>query len=387
VANALAGAYEYLIRKNSGKHIDVSRLFIYYNARLKDPRYKNGLWDNGVSINHGVTALEEFGCCKEYLHPFDNNYINTQPSAACYEEAIKYRIVDSMSIATDLDDMKSCLAEGYPFVFGLATYPSFLTAKDNGGYVPMPNRSDEHPNTKREMHAMLAVGYDDYSRSFIVRNSYGEKWGDRGYGYIPYDYMGNPELCKQLHTIKAISGDSHSRLQEDNQDYDPYGWISDNNNTDYYAESNYVDPSNSYNSYEDPNYSGNYYSDYGFQEPVVYAEDYLSRKKDEIKSSSKLQIICRGFYKDENKNPLNLLFLLNQHRLKHVPVLVFTQDKAGLQHHLQNQAPSMDLNDWKQRLFITSSSEELLTKIKQNISNKEHPVIPEKQTAKSKKKP
>ncbi|CAF3954465.1 unnamed protein product, partial [Rotaria sp. Silwood1] len=270
VANALAGAYEYLIRKNSGKHIDVSRLFIYYNARLKDPRYKNGLWDNGVSINHGVTALEEFGCCKEYLHPFDNNYINTQPSAACYEEAIKYRIVDSMSIATDLDDMKSCLAEGYPFVFGLATYPSFLTAKDNGGYVPMPNRSDEHPNTKREMHAMLAVGYDDYSRSFIVRNSYGEKWGDRGYGYIPYDYMGNPELCKQLHTIKAISGDSHSRLQEDNQDYDPYGWISDNNNTDYYAESNYVDPSNSYNSYEDPNYSGNYYSDYGFQEPVVY---------------------------------------------------------------------------------------------------------------------
>ncbi|CAF3925175.1 unnamed protein product, partial [Rotaria sp. Silwood1] len=210
--------------------------------------------------------------------------------------------------------------------------------------------------------------------------------GDRGYGYIPYDYMGNPELCKQLHTIKAITGDSRSRLQEDNQDYDPYGWISDNN-TDYYAESNYVDPSNSYNSYEDPNYSGNYYSDYGFQEPVVYAEDYLSRKKDEIKSSSKLQIICRGFYKDENKNPLNLLFLLNQHRLKHVPVLVFTQDKAGLQHHLQNQAPSMDLNDWKQRLFITSSSEELLTKIKQNISNKEHPVIAEKQTAKSKKKP
>ncbi|CAF5145183.1 unnamed protein product, partial [Rotaria sp. Silwood1] len=41
--------------------------------------------------------------------------------------------------------------------------------------------------------------------------------------------MGNPELCKQLHTIKAITGDSRSRLQEDNQDYDPYGWISDNN--------------------------------------------------------------------------------------------------------------------------------------------------------------
>ena len=32
-ANAVAGAYEYLVKKNQGIDYDVSRLFIYYNAR------------------------------------------------------------------------------------------------------------------------------------------------------------------------------------------------------------------------------------------------------------------------------------------------------------------------------------------------------------------
>ncbi|CAF5131517.1 unnamed protein product, partial [Rotaria sp. Silwood1] len=254
----ILGAYEYLIMKNSGKHIDVSRLFIYYNARLKDPRYQNGLWDGGVSLSRGVTALEEFGCCKESLYPFIIENINKQPPAVCYEEGIKYRIVDSMPITVNLNQMKACLAQEFPFAFALATYKSFFDAKRNGGYVPMPNLNDEQQNTKHGMHAMLAVGYDDYSQSFIVRNSWGETWGDRGYCYIPYDYMANGQFCKRSHTIKAISGDSHSRLQQDNQYYDPYGWIPDNN-TNYYSESNYADPSSSCNSYEEPNYSGNYY--------------------------------------------------------------------------------------------------------------------------------
>ncbi|CAF5179097.1 unnamed protein product, partial [Rotaria magnacalcarata] len=41
VANSLAGTYEYLIKKATGEHIDVSRLFIYYNARLKDRDLKS----------------------------------------------------------------------------------------------------------------------------------------------------------------------------------------------------------------------------------------------------------------------------------------------------------------------------------------------------------
>ena len=41
---------------------------------------------------------------------------------------------------------------------------------------------------------MLAVGYSDRDQVFIVRNSWGEEWGDRGYCYIPYAYLMNPRF-------------------------------------------------------------------------------------------------------------------------------------------------------------------------------------------------
>jgi hypothetical protein len=52
---------------------------------------------------------------------------------------------------------------------------------------------------------MLAVGYSDAQRVFVVRNSWGQRWGDKGYCYIPYDYMTDPSLCADCWTIRAVS--------------------------------------------------------------------------------------------------------------------------------------------------------------------------------------
>jgi hypothetical protein len=104
-----------------------------------------------------------------------------------------------------------------------------------------------------------------------------------------------------------------------------------------------------------------------FCETLLEAENHLLRHLDKIKSSSTFQIICRCYYKHENKNPLNLLQFLNNHGLNCIPVLVFTQDKCGLLHHLENQAPSMGINDWKQRLIITDNSEKLVRRSTENM--------------------
>lgn len=79
------------------------------------------------------------------------------------------------------------------------------------------------------------------------------------------------------------------------------------------------------------------------------AEEKILKHIDQIRSSSTFQIICRGYYKDEDKNPLNLLQFLNHHHLRHIPVLVFTQDKLGLSSHLENQAVKIGIEDWKSR--------------------------------------
>ena len=110
---------------------------------------------------------------------------------------------------------------------------------------------------------------------------------------------------------------------------------------------------------------------FDFCETISKAEHHLLTHMTKIKSSSSsFQIICRGYYKDENKNPLNLLTFLHNHQLNQIPVSVFTQDIAGLEMHLQNQATSMGIHDWKQRLFVTNNTQELIKHVKQNSVNK-----------------
>lgn len=107
-----------------------------------------------------------------------------------------------------------------------------------------------------------------------------------------------------------------------------------------------------------------------FADTYTHAEEHLLRNKNKInKPSSKFLIICRGFYREENKNPIDLLQFLDRHGLSHIPVIAFTQDKSGLMGHLERQASSMRLNDWRQRVFVTSSSEELIRKVQEKTDD------------------
>ena len=53
-------------------------------------------------------------------------------------------------------------------------------------------------------HAILAVGYDDAQRRFIIRNSWGIDWGLKGYFTIPYAYVLDENLADDFWTIKSV---------------------------------------------------------------------------------------------------------------------------------------------------------------------------------------
>ncbi|CAF3509485.1 unnamed protein product [Rotaria socialis] len=430
VANALAGAYEFLIMKNTKKHIDVSRLYMYYNGRTIDNLHTQKMADNGTFIWAAIAGLKRHGCCKEGQYPFNPSSMNTQPPPECYTEGAKHRIKDAFQVPVTLNSMKGCLAEGFPFAFGLGTFLSFAQAQTNGGRVPTPNPMYEPLNAQHGQHAMLAVGYSDASKCFIVRNSWGDTWGDKGYCYIAYEYMTNPQLCHDLHCIRLVE-DTQDRRRTTNI-VNPYDWNVDKNKK-YYIPSDYTFPDFDFTFFWKVNDHFNYFKNIStdgemvpfiwaqsnvdsdkhrshkrettrdeeravfvlwidkkstenthvmekftsgtnitvdFRETYSSAEAHLSKIKDRIQSSSNFLIICRGFYKYENKNPLNLLRFLNDNGLDYVPVIVFTQDKDGLLHHFKSQASSIGVRDWEHRLFITSSSEELITKIKEKIHHK-----------------
>jgi hypothetical protein len=185
VANAMAGAYEYLAKRELGESTDVSRLFIYYNARYYEDCCDD---DCGSQMEKAIEGLIEYGACAEDLWPNDEDNITSEPDSDAYEQAGNFCITESEYIETDLDLWKHKLAEGYPIAFALNTFNSFDEATTNKGRVPMPRKSDNIRKT-HGWHAMLCVGYSDPDERFIVRNSWGPEWGQDGYCYIPYSYV------------------------------------------------------------------------------------------------------------------------------------------------------------------------------------------------------
>ncbi|HLP88648.1 MAG TPA: C1 family peptidase [Nostocaceae cyanobacterium] len=197
-ANAMAGAYEYLANRQFGWADDVSRLFIYYNARDYDGNTNK---DAGTYLRSCIHVLKEYGACKETTWPYNTKKLFTEPHAEAYEEASQFLIDEAERVDVNLYAMRHCLAEGYPFAFGMLIFESFMNPGKKG-IISMPK-----PNQEKSMggHAMLCVGYSDTDKVFVVRNSWGKEWGDKGYCYIPYDYMTNPELNGDCWTIKSVT--------------------------------------------------------------------------------------------------------------------------------------------------------------------------------------
>ncbi len=197
-ANALAGALEYLEKRTNGAEGRVSRLFIYWNERDVEG---TAAQDHGAALSDGIKVLKTDGACSEDTWQYDKTMVFEQPAEAAYDEAKGHTIDEAHKVKVELHDMRHCLAEGYPFVFGLQVYDAFQQdGEKNNGVIRTPDpATHEHAGG----HAMLCVGYSDKDQVFLVRNSWGPGWGVRGYCYIPYGYLANSDFCHDAWTIRV----------------------------------------------------------------------------------------------------------------------------------------------------------------------------------------
>ena len=181
-ACALVGNLEFLDNRPDAAYTDVSRLFIYYNERLLRG---NEDYDSGASLRDGIKTLKNTGYCREKTWPYDIARFVQKPPQRCYNEAGKHRVVSYHRIH-NLPEMLACLAEGYPFVFGFAVYESLQSKKvERTGIVNMPKKNERVIGG----HAAMAAGYQQKDKRFLIRNSWGLKWGQGGYFTIPFAYL------------------------------------------------------------------------------------------------------------------------------------------------------------------------------------------------------
>lgn len=193
-AHAGVGLMEYYERRTSGKHTEVSRLFLYKVTR----QLLGFKGDEGAYLRSTMKAMVLFGVPPEKYWPYRVDKFNDEPDNFCFSfaqnyQAIKYYRLDppGRSPADVLAEVKKNLAAELPSMFGFSVYNSMPALGEGTGNIPYPGRGDSLDGG----HAVVAVGYDDDKKigadtgALLIRNSWGTQWGEAGYGWLPYKYV------------------------------------------------------------------------------------------------------------------------------------------------------------------------------------------------------
>jgi len=159
-----------------------SVLFPYYNVRVMEGTVGE---DSGAEPRDVFKSLIKDGDCANKYWGYYLKRLSMKPSFKAYANS-KIPSITSYHAIYTADDIKMILNNILPVYIGMAVYDSF-EGEDvaRSGIMTMPKPEEN----LQGYHAVVIGGYDDLKRWWIVRNSWGTKWGKHGYFFMPYDYM------------------------------------------------------------------------------------------------------------------------------------------------------------------------------------------------------
>jgi len=217
-AHASVAMYEYIYRNSTSEKIDdiFSEKFTYYTTRVD---IEKGLAseDSGAYVRDALKSLVKYGTCKETSFPYlrvgekDSDFAEV-PSPSVYQEALRYQGLTYVNVpdGTTLSErqkaistIKGILSGGNTLICGFICYDNLYDGKN--GVIPLPTQK----NSVIGGHSVCLVGYNDQTQMFKFKNSWGPSWGDKGYGYISYQYLLSGNLS-DVWSLISVENDNNS---------------------------------------------------------------------------------------------------------------------------------------------------------------------------------
>ena len=127
--------------------------------------------------------LEKTGLPPEEYYPYTATNGTCSDLLEGWQNEV-YKIGDSKSVQRDETSLKKALVKYGPLPTALMVYEDLMHYK-SGIYSYVTGK-------KLGGHAILLIGYNDAEEYFIVKNSWGTKWGEEGYFKIAYSEVKYP---------------------------------------------------------------------------------------------------------------------------------------------------------------------------------------------------
>lgn len=137
----------------------------------------------GTTLKAGLTVVQKYGVVPDDFLPIDSGSLYQGSADVLYAVAAKFRVTAYFNLRVHTESWREWLFNNGPILARIDVDDNWMDAKKLKGKL---NKYNDKIHDSNSGHAIALVGYT--SDTFIVRNSWGSGWGDKGYGYLSLEY-------------------------------------------------------------------------------------------------------------------------------------------------------------------------------------------------------
>lgn len=195
-AHGISRALRIMLQKEGLPDYVPSRLMLYYGEREIE---NTVLSDSGAMIRDGLKFVQKTGVADELLWPYNIKLFTQMPTMEAYDEARTehHHDIEYLRIDNSMQGIKAAIFAGSSVIIGFSVYSSFFDTSEDG-IMPAVAGSLEGG------HCVTVDGWDDRVGRAVCSNSWSSGWGDKGYFYMPYDFLTDPDSVSDLWVIQKV---------------------------------------------------------------------------------------------------------------------------------------------------------------------------------------